>query len=87
MGGSFSRRSTGAISSRLCITPARTAEGEAPVTSTKAQTSPMPVRALLRPPPNKNCISPTRNTTCIPDTATVCISPARLIARARASSS
>ena len=74
---SFSRRSTGAISSIDCMKPALTADGLAPVTSTKSHTSAMQITALLLPLPRTNCSSPTRNETCIPDTATMCMNPAR----------
>ena len=42
VGPSFSRRKIGAISSSVCMMPARTAEGDAPVMNTKKQTSRMP---------------------------------------------
>ena len=61
--------------------PARTAEGEAPVRNTKAQTSAMHSRLFRREAPSSSCKSPTRKATCIPDTAVICRKPARLMAR------
>ena len=42
VGPSFSLRKTGAISRMVCIVPARTAEGDAPVMKTKNQTRRIP---------------------------------------------
>ena len=78
--GSFSRFTRGAISSSVCITPARTADGFAPVTSTKVQIRPRAKRELSRPRPRSIWRKPTRKAMCIPETATTCISPARLMA-------
>ena len=71
----------GAISSIDCMKPALTADGLAPVMSTKSHTKAIQMTALLLPLPRMNCSSPTRNETCIPETATMCINPARDIAQ------
>ena len=76
VGPSFSRRKTGARSSTVCIVPARTAEGEAPVIKTKNHTSRIPVTEDAGLAPNSSWIIPTRKATCIPDTATICMNPA-----------
>ena len=76
VGPSFSRRKIGAITRIVCITPARTAEGGAPVMNTKNQTSRIPAIDDIGRAPKSSWIIPTRNATCMPETATMCIKPA-----------
>ena len=66
----------GAITRIVCITPARTAEGGAPVMNTKNQTSRIPAIDDIGRAPKSSWIIPTKNATCMPETATMCIKPA-----------
>ena len=71
VGGSFSRRTSGAHRTSACITPARTAEAGAPVMTMKNAAAGRPSAAARRWfPPQSSRIMPSKIETCMPDTAT-----------------
>ena len=68
---SRSRRAKPDNKSTVCITPARTLDAPAPVSSTKNQTAGMPSAAQsVRLFAQRSMIIPASKLTCIPDTAT-----------------
>ena len=72
VGASYSRRISGARSRSVCMTPARTADADAPVIRTKNTMTGMPIMAARRRlPPQSRTITPSKMETCIPETATV----------------